>query len=246
MVPPRFCGLSKPIGYTEPVSGLESNLARIRREIEAAARRSARDPSSIRVLAVSKTFPAERVVEAAELGQALFGENRVQEAESKIPAVRRPGLEWHLIGHLQSNKVRQAARIFDVIQTVDSQKLAHRLDRICEEQNRKLKVLIQVNIGEEEQKSGIDIGDVEELVRIVTPLEHLELRGFMAIPPLFGDPELSRPYFRRLAALRAQIEARLGLSFPELSMGMSSDFSVAVEEGATIVRIGTGIFGERD
>lgn len=185
-------------------------------------------------------------MEAAQLGQALFGENRVQEAESKIPAVQRPGLEWHLIGHLQSNKVRQAVEIFDVVETVDSEKLARRLNRICEEAGKTLRVFIQVNIGEEEQKSGIDIGDVDGLVKSVGSLDHLELRGLMAIPPFGDDPEESRPYFRRLAVLRDQLEARLGVPLPELSMGMSSDFAVAVEEGATIVRIGTGIFGKRD
>ncbi len=237
--------VSKSFGYTGVVSVVEDNLQTIRREVEVAAGRTGRDPSGIRIVAVSKTFPAEAVEEAARCGQTRFGENRVQEAQGKIPEVRHAGLEWHLIGHLQSNKVRQAIELFDIVETVDSEKLARRLDRVCGETGRTLRILVQANIGEEEQKAGADLGALEPLIRAVVPLEHLQLRGLMAIPPFFEDPELSRPYFRRLASLRDQMQDRVGIPLPELSMGMSSDFAVAVEEGATIVRIGTAIFGRR-
>ena len=228
------------------MTDIEANLRRIREQIETAARKAGRDPGEVRLLAVSKTFGAERVEEVVRLGQTLFGENRIQEAQTKIPAVNRPGLEWHLIGHLQSNKVRQAVGLFDVIESVDTEKLARRLDHVCSEEDRTLQVLIQTNIGDEEQKSGVSADALLPLVRVVASLEHLDLRGLMAIPPFFEDPECTRPYFRRLFELRSRVEDRLGLRLPELSMGMSQDFPVAVEEGATIVRVGTALFGRRD
>lgn len=227
------------------MSPLAASLHEIRAAIEAAARRSERDPSEVRILAVSKTFPAHRVEEAARLGQTMFGENRVQEAQGKIPEVHASGLEWHLIGHLQSNKVRQAVTLFDVIQSIDSRKLARRLELACVETGKRMPVLIQANIGEEAQKSGVDLGGLDELAEYVASLEHLQLRGLMAIPPFFEDPERSRPYFRRLEELRRKIEDRHAISLPELSMGMSSDYVIAVEEGATIVRVGTALFGKR-
>jgi pyridoxal phosphate enzyme (YggS family) len=199
----------------------------------------------VRLLAVSKTFPAEAVDAAAAAGQRLFGENRVQEAAEKIPRVANPGLEWHLIGHLQSNKARRAVELFDVVETVDSERIARSLDRCAAELGKVLPVLLEVNIGEEAQKSGVAVNDVVSLVHCVDNLPHLKLTGLMAIPPFDENPEASRPYFRRLAGLVREAESSLGRALPHLSMGMSHDFQAAVEEGATIVRVGTGVFGVR-
>lgn len=213
--------------------------------MEAAARRSGRDPEDIQILAVSKSFPAEAVVEVARCGHRLFGESRVQEAAEKISAVIQPGLEWHLVGHLQSNKVRQAAELFDVVQSLDSERLARRLNRVCGEIGKRVSVFVQVNIGEESQKYGVDPEQTELLVDLVDQLDFLDLCGLMTIPPWDQDPERSRPYFRRLAAMRDRISRQRSRPLDQLSMGMSGDFTVAIEEGATLIRIGTAIFGGR-
>jgi len=224
---------------------LENVLSRIR----SCAQRCNRSPDEITLLAVSKTHPAEAIREAISLGLNDFGENRVQEAESKIPIVGRDAARWHLIGHLQSNKARKAVELFDVIHSLDSVALAQRLGRICVELDRAtLPVLIQVDLGHETTKTGIDEKDLNELVAAVTESERLELRGLMTLPPFFDEAEKARPYFQRLREARDELQARgaFGDRSGDLAMGMTHDFEIAIEEGATIVRIGTAIFGERN
>lgn len=222
-------------------SELAGNLDRVRRKIASAARRIDRDPGEIKLIAVSKTHPLDLVREAIAAGAAAFGENRVQEAEGKIPELGREGVEWHLIGHLQSNKARKAIQLFDVIHSVDSVELAERLERICIEEGREaLSVLIQVDLAGEETKSGIQESDLPSLITYLKSCERLKLVGLMILPPFFNDPEATRPFFNRLREIRDRL-----LPGGELSMGMSHDFEVAIEEGATMVRVGTAIFGER-
>ena len=224
---------------------LRSRLDSLLAEIDRTARSCGRDGRDIQLLAVTKVFPAAVVSHAAAAGQIRFGENRVQEAAAKIPAVGDPALEWHLIGHLQSNKVRRAVALFDVIQTLDSEKLVSRVARCAREMGKALPVYIQVNLGRETQKYGVDPGAAGQLVRLVDRSPPLVLRGLMAIPPYAADPEASRPYFRQLARLAREI----GRTRPEpvtgLSMGMSHDYRVAIEEGATLLRIGSNLFGKR-
>lgn len=230
------------------MSDLKARLEHVRSRIAEAALRSLRDPASITLVAVSKTHPAEALLEAIDAGITTFGENKVQEAAEKIKTVGRRA-RWHLIGHLQSNKARRAAAIFDCIQTVDSAELAARLDRICTEISRqRLDVQIQVDLAGEASKSGIEPSRVTDLAEFMTRLERIRLTGLMTIPPFFEDPQSVRPFFRRLREIRDKLAEKSlfadGLT-GELSMGMSHDFEVAIEEGATIVRIGTAIFGER-
>ncbi len=224
---------------------IAERLARVRREIDTSARSCGRDPEKIRLLAVSKTFPPEIVEEAAAAGQTWFGENRVQEAFAKIPKVRSRGLHWHLIGHLQSNKARRAVELFEGIETLDRPGIVRKLGSLAEELDKTLEVLVQVNVGEESQKSGVDPHSAESLVELVDQFPRLQLRGLMTIPPYFADAEKCRPYFRQLRKVFDQIN--LGRSEPltELSMGMSHDFRVAIQEGATLVRVGTAVFGAR-
>ena len=225
-----------------------ANLAEVNERIRAAAGRAGRDAGDVKLIAVSKTHPAEILQEAIASGAGVFGENKVQEAEGKIGAVGRNAAEWHLIGHLQSNKARKAVQLFDVIQSVDSIELAERLERICFEEGRAvLQVLVQVDLAGEETKSGIAEGNVTGLVEFLNGCERLRLDGLMVLPPFFEDAEATRPFFVRLRSIRDRLAAegffhdRPG----ELSMGMSHDFETAVEEGATIVRVGTAIFGAR-
>ena len=228
---------------------LAARLADIRARITAAAEKSGRLPSEVTLVAISKTHPASAVKKLLELGTADVGENRVQEAEEKVTEIGGGKARWHLVGHLQANKARRAVNIFDVIHSVDSVDLAQRLDRICIEEGREtLPVLIQVDLGHEETKSGIDESELTHMVESFGPLKRLSLVGLMTLPPFFDDPEQSRPFFRRLRELRDQL-AELGAfgdRAGELSMGMTHDFEVAIEEGATMVRIGTAIFGERN
>jgi len=230
--------------YLKVVSQIQENLRRVQAEVVDACRSCGRNPTEVRLVAVSKTFPPEGVIEAADAGQIDFGENRVQEARDKVPGVGRPGLRWHLIGHLQSNKVRQAVELFDLVQTVDSSRIALRLDRVCGELGKVMPVLVEVNIAEEPQKAGVQPSEVKELLDLMGTLENLDPVGLMAIPPFSDVPEDSRPHFRRMAGLWAQLKAQVP-NLKELSMGMSSDFRIAIEEGATIVRVGTAIFGHR-
>jgi len=228
----------------EPASYITSNLARVREQIGEAAARAGRDPTSVRLVAVTKTFPADTVQVAYDCGVRDFGENRVQEFQEKLPKLRTTGATFHLIGHLQSNKVRPAMA-FDWIQTVDSERLAQRLSPAASEAGKTLPVLIEVNLGEEETKSGVPEAGVAQLAAITASLPGLALRGLMTIPPYTDHPEGSRPYFRRLRELRDRLQQSGFPELRELSMGMTHDFPVAIEEGATIVRVGTAIFGPR-
>jgi len=204
--------------------------------MERAAARSRRDPHSITLVAVTKVFPASAIREAYEAGIVDFGENYVQEFESKEPEVRDlHGARFHLIGHLQSNKARRAFELFQVIETVDSTKLARRLNETA----RPLDILLEVKLAPEEAKSGADPSELPALIESVRASENLRLLGLMTVPPWTEDGEQSRPYFRRLA----ELASKYGL--PHLSMGMSHDFEVAIEEGATLIRIGTALFGKR-
>jgi hypothetical protein len=223
-------------------------LAGIRAQIAAVAEKAGRAAHEVTLIAISKTHPASAVRLLIDLGATDIGENRVQEAEGKITDVGRDRARWHLVGHLQANKVRRAVNLFDVIHSLDSVDLAQRLHRICgEERKETLPVLIQVDLGHEETKSGIDESELAHLVESLGPLTRLRLIGLMTLPPFFDDPEQSRPFFRRLRELRDELAARgaFGDRQGELSMGMTHDFAVAIEEGATMVRIGTAIFGER-
>jgi pyridoxal phosphate enzyme (YggS family) len=216
--------------------------------LTAAADRSNRPVDEITLVAVSKTHPAEAVREAISAGLDNFGENRVQEAESKIPDVGRTAARWHLIGHLQSNKARRAVELFDCLHSLDSADLARRLNRICDELERQeLPVLIQVDLGHETTKTGVEEKDVSELVTVIRDCPRLRLTGLMTLPPFFDEAERVRPYFRRLRELRDGLKAKgaFGDYSGELSMGMTNDFEIAIEEGATMVRVGTAIFGQR-
>jgi PLP dependent protein len=227
--------------------GIKENLARVRAAVAEAAARAGRRPEAVRLIAVSKTFDAAAVQQAVDAGALDLGENRVQEAAGKVGLVKAAGLRWHLIGHLQSNKARLAVKTFDIIHTVDSVELAERLDRICGEERRRLDVLVQVDLGHEATKTGADETDVPAIVAALDRAEHLSLKGLMTLPPLSEDAERARPFFRRLREILDELNGRrpAGRRLAELSMGMSHDFPVAIEEGATMVRVGTAIFGAR-
>lgn len=233
----------------EPTTGeMGARFAHVRAQIVAAAQRCGRAPDEVKLIAISKTHPSSAIKELIELGATDIGENRVQEAEAKIAKVGRDNVRWHLVGHLQANKARRAVELFDVIHSLDSIDLARRLDRLCMEKQRKsLSVLIQVDLGHEETKSGIEEAGLEELAETLGSLARLQFVGLMTLPPFFENPEHSRPFFRRLRELRDELAGRgmFGDRKGELSMGMTHDFAVAIEEGATMVRIGTAIFGER-
>ncbi len=227
---------------------LAARLMRVRARIAAAAEKCGRSPAEVTLIAISKTHPASAVKQLLELGTVDVGENKVQEAAEKVAEIGRDKARWHLVGHLQTNKARRAVNIFDVIHSLDSVDLARRLDRICIEEGREsLPVLIQVDLGHEETKSGIDESELTHMVESLGPLTRLKLVGLMTLPPFFDDPEQSRPFFRRLRELRDELAGRgaFGDRKGELSMGMTHDFEVAIEEGATMVRIGTAIFGAR-
>lgn len=227
---------------------LAERFARVRTRIAAAAARSSRTADEVTLIAISKTHPASLVNKLIELGATDFGENRVQEAEEKIAEVGRDKARWHLVGHLQANKARRAVGLFDVVHSLDSIDLARRLDRLCVTEGRDhLPTLIQVDLGGEETKSGIEETELDHLVEDLASLNRLQLIGLMTLPPFFEDPEKGRPFFRRLRELRDELAARhaFGDRRGELSMGMTNDFEVAIEEGATMVRVGTAIFGER-
>ena len=229
-------------------ASLAERLARVRARIASAAASCDRDAREVTLIAISKTHPAAAVEQLIEQGATDVGENRVQEAEEKISTVGRNKVRWHLVGHLQANKARRAVKLFDVVHSLDSIDLAQRLDRLCmEEDIGRLRVLIQVDLGHEETKTGIDESELPQLVEALGPLRRLELIGLMTLPPFFDNPEDNRPFFRRLRELRDELGARgaFGDRKGELSMGMTHDFAVAIEEGATMVRIGTAIFGER-
>jgi len=227
---------------------LHSRLSAVRERIETAAKRSNREAEEITLIAISKTHPPETLRAAIACGVSDLGENRVQEAEAKIIELGREAARWHLVGHLQENKARRAIGLFDVIHSLDSVSLARRLDRLCESENRdKLPVLVQVNLGGEESKTGADPSELTALLDEVAACERLSLIGLMTLPPYFENPEDGRRFFSELRELRDQFQAegRFGTSAGELSMGMSHDFEIAIEEGATMIRVGTAIFGDR-
>ncbi len=227
---------------------LKSRIADIMAQINQAALRCGRNPEDVRLVAVSKTFPVEAIEKAVGAGLTVFGENYVQEARPKIERLASARLSWHFIGHLQTNKARYAVHLFDLIHSVDSLRLARALDREAAKAGKIQAVLIQVNIAREAAKSGIEPEDAPQLVDDISRLKHLSLRGMMTMPPYFDQPEKVRPYFSALRDLRDRIVAEAspaGISLPELSMGMSGDFAAAIECGATLIRIGTAIFGER-
>jgi PLP dependent protein len=224
------------------------NIQSIREKIAQASAACGRSVDEISLLAISKTFPQDFIARAAAAGIRRFGENRVQEAETKIPPLREfQGLEWHLVGHLQTNKAQRAAELFDVIHSVDSIKLAARLNQASIEIGKTLSVLLQIDLGEEATKFGAEPGQIREIVEGIANFDALRLDGLMTIPPFFEDPEEVRPYFARLRELRDNLEMEQPgcLGQKHLSMGMSHDFEQAIQEGATILRIGTAIFGQR-
>jgi len=210
---------------------------------ERAAHKAGRNPGEIKLVAVSKTVEVARIKEAIEAGVSIFGENYVQEAQKKIEEIGRP-VSWHFIGHLQSNKAKYAVSLFDMIHSLDSIPLAEELNRRVEKEGQTVKVMIEVNLSGETTKFGTEEAKAFDIARRVVNLSHLSLVGLMTMPPYFDDPRLSRPYYIRLRELKEKM-VREGIPLRELSMGMSNDFEVAIEEGATYVRVGTAIFGER-
>lgn len=229
---------------------IAENIGRVRDRMAAASRRVGRNPDSITLMAVSKIVEPGRIVEAYRAGLRVFGENRVQEFQEKSPALAElTEAEWHLIGHLQTNKARKTAEIFHAVDSVDSLRLAEKLNEAAADVKKVLPVLIEINVGGESSKSGIplDSPDLDNLLRGAARLEHLEVRGLMAVPPLTENPEGARQYFRLLRDLRDSIALRKlpRIGMDVLSLGMSHDFEVAIEEGSTCVRVGTAIFGER-
>ncbi len=229
------------------IEEIKERLTRVREQIAQAARRANRQAEDITLIAVSKTFDAATVQIAVDAGVRDLGENRVQEALSKVGQVKGEGLRWHLIGHLQSNKARHAVKTFDVVHSIDSRELVERLDSIAGEEARSPVVLVQVDLGHEATKTGADESELPEIIEALDRSNNLEFRGLMTLPPFFEDAEKARPYFRRLREILDGInQGRSGeRRLTELSMGMSHDFEVAIEEGATMVRVGTAIFGAR-
>jgi len=225
---------------------IAGRLQNIHQQMAESATRCGRNPEEISLLAVSKTVSGDKIRDAAAAGQRIFGENYLQEAEEKYRQLSNLA-EFHCIGHIQSNKAKVAATIFSMVQTIDREKIARELNKYREPTGRALAVLVQVNVGDEEQKSGVRPEDCESLLRAIQGLPWLRLTGLMTIPPYSPNPEDSRPFFRELRQLAAGLAAKNLFAGPkvELSMGMSGDFTVAIEEGATIVRVGTAIFGER-
>lgn len=236
-----------------PESSLRARAEALLGRIASAAERVGRGANEVKLVAVTKTHPASLVREAFDAGLREFGENRVQEAEEKIEELSREsstlaGARWHLIGRLQANKARRAARLFDVIHSVDSAALAERLERICEEDGReRLDVLVQVDLAREASKGGAGVDELPAIAQTLKACRRVRFKGLMTLPPFYEDAELVRPYFRRLRELRDELResGAFGVEAGELSMGMTHDFGVAIEEGATLVRVGTALFGER-
>ncbi len=225
---------------------IADNLKTVRDRMEAAARRAGRDPSPVKLIVVTKTVDADRIREAVAAGAVILGENRVQEAKEKIEKLGRIA-GWHLIGHLQTNKAKYAVKLFDVIHSIDNLELAKEIDKQAAKVNKVQEVLIEVSIAGEAAKAGVAIEKTLGLIREAAKLKHISIKGLMTIPPFLDNPEQVRPYFKKLRELSENVtrENIPGVSMRELSMGMSGDFEVAIEEGATMVRVGTAIFGER-
>jgi len=236
------------------MTGIKENLLRVIERIEKAARKVSRNSNEIKLVAVSKTVEAAQIKEAIEAGISILGENYIQEAQKKIEEIGRPActgcygegrpVSWHFIGHLQSNKAKYAVRLFDMIHSIDSLPLAGELNRRAEQANQIIKVMIEVNLSKEETKFGTDEKMVMNLAKGIQNLNHLSLEGLMTMPPYFDLPEMSRPYYIALRELKERM-VKEGIPMKELSMGMSNDFEIAIEEGATYVRVGTAIFGPR-
>jgi hypothetical protein len=236
------------------MSTIKENLLRVMERIEKAARKAGRNPQEIKLVAVSKTVEAARIREAIEAGVSILGENYVQEAQEKIEEIGRPActerfgegrpVSWHFIGHLQSNKAKYAVRLFDMVHSLDSIPLAEELNRRAEQADRVIKVMIEVNLSKEATKFGTDEEMLLNLARRIQNLKHLSLEGLMTMPPYFDSAEMSRPYYIALRELKERM-VKEGIPMKELSMGMSNDFEIAIEEGATYVRVGTAIFGPR-
>ena len=227
---------------------LSERFADVRSRVAAAARRSNRSPDEVALIAISKTHPAEMLRDGLSAGITDFGENRVQEAEEKILKLGRTAARWHLVGHLQTNKAGKAVKLFDCIHSLDSIDLAQRLDRLCIAEGRaELEVLVQIDLGGEQTKTGIDPRAMPELLTALKGCQRLSLIGLMTLPPYFANPDCARPYFKTLRELRDELQEQgdFGERAGELSMGMSHDFEIAIEEGATMVRVGTAIFGKR-
>jgi PLP dependent protein len=226
-------------------SPIAANLERVRDRIARAAERAGRHYQDVTLVAVSKTFAPEAIRAGYAAGLRHFGENRVQEWEGKRPKLEDLDATWHLVGHLQSNKARRAAYLFHRVDSLDDLALAKRLDAAAAAEGKNLPTLIEVHLGGEETKSGVSEKDLPALAESIAPFAHLDFIGLMTIPPFFDEPEQARPYFRKLRELRDEASQRLGRKLPVLSMGMSHDFEVAIEEGATEIRLGTALFGER-
>jgi len=223
-------------------ASLQANLEAVRQAIAASAERASRDPSAVALVAVTKTVPVERIREAIRLGLRILGENRVQEAVPKMDEIGPANVDWHLVGHLQTNKVKFVEGRFQMVQSIDSTSVAGALDRRL---GSPLEVLIEVNVAEESQKTGALPADLPAIAAVVASAGHLRLRGLMTVAPLVSDPEQVRPIFRRLRSLRDSTSQELGMPLPVLSMGMTDDYPIAVEEGATMLRLGRALFGPR-
>src|SRR5438309_6435335 len=226
------------------MSSILDNLERVREQIAQAAAKAGRDVKDVELVAIAKTHPAEKVREAVEGGQTLFGENRVQEARAKIPELSS-NIRWHFVGHLQKNKVRQALPLFEMIHSVDSLALAQDINRIAEEEGLYPRVLLEVNVAGEGSKFGFQPDKLCQQMEELLSLPRLSILGLMGIPPLAEEAEASRQYFVQLRALRDRLQTEFRVDLSQLSMGMTQDFAIAIEEGATLVRVGTAIFGER-
>jgi PLP dependent protein len=226
------------------VETIATNLERVRQQIAQAATKAGRAVDEIELVAISKTHGAEKVHAAFDAGQTLFGESRVQEARLKIPELPS-AIRWQFVGHLQKNKIRHALPLFELIHSVDSLALAQEMNRIAEEEGLHLRVLLEVNVAGEGSKFGFPPGTLREQMETLLALSRLSIEGLMTIPPLAEEPEASRKFFVQLRELRGALEKEFNMKLPHLSMGMTSDFPIAVEEGATLVRVGTAIFGER-
>ena len=227
---------------------IKDRLKTLRARIRKAAEACGRSPEEIRLVAVTKTMPVAKVRDAIDAGVTILGENFVQQAEDKINALSSYPVSWHFIGHLQRNKAKYAVRLFDLIHSVDSLKLAQELDKQAKKLNKTQPILIQVNIAAESSKSGAAVEETLQLLWDISRLENLSVRGLMTMPPFFDDPERTRPYFIALAKLRDQVQSQSipNVAMDDLSMGMTGDFEVAIACGATLVRIGTAIFGRRN
>ena len=226
------------------MNSIAENLERVGRQIASAAAKSGRSADAVELVAISKTHPTEKVREAIEAGQGLFGESRVQEARAKIPELPS-NIRWHFVGHLQKNKVRQALPLFEMIHSVDSLALAQDINRIAEEEGLHPRILLEVNVAGEGSKFGFSPEKLREQMEELLALSRLSILGLMTIPPLAKGSEASRKYFVQLRELRDHVQTEFRVDFAQLSMGMTQDFPIAVEEGATLVRVGTAIFGER-